>query len=365
MNKHLTTPAFHQELHDIGNAMLHEGRLLHDLAQGMRAWENLTGQKIALVDVEQLRSDATIDLPSAETITDLDDTPEPPALTEPQPAPEPEPEPDQGRASAPAPAPEAEPDQPAERVVVDVPSPLTLDDPQTLTEWQRKSAIEMSDKGFCPSHIAKELGCTTDDVGRFVRSKPRAVGDDKHPVRKGAWSEDEIEHLNWMRSDGKTLVQIGLALGRTQVAVRDKIKALDRQQQKDDLTSATTPVLKPEPVAPAVQIAPAPPPAPAPAPAPSPPPVVEPARLTNRQNELIDHLNKLPDTFAPEDDLYLAESLFQRVSIGIIADQLGCDEATVRGRFRAMQNDSIRNSKGVLTIDGQADLLVALRYRLE
>lgn len=86
--------------------------------------------------------------------------------------------------------------------------------------------------------------------------------------------------------------------------------------------------------------------------------------LTVRQHDLLQHMRCLSrEDFTPEDDLFLVEELAKGTPGNIIADQLGCDLKLAARRFRALQTDDIVNAKGILTIDGQADLLVAVRHR--
>lgn len=86
--------------------------------------------------------------------------------------------------------------------------------------------------------------------------------------------------------------------------------------------------------------------------------------LSRRQSRLIDHLSRLSrDAFTPEDDLWLVEQLASGAPIAVIADQLGCTPKTAIARFAAMKTDDIVTARGRLTIDGQADLLVAAHYR--
>lgn len=86
-------------------------------------------------------------------------------------------------------------------------------------------------------------------------------------------------------------------------------------------------------------------------------------RLTALQKRIFDHLKRLSDDFTIEDDLYLAEAITGGTPSDVIADQLGCDTKTVVSRFRVMQVPEILTAKNTLTISGQTDLLVALRWR--
>ena len=130
------------------------------------------------------------------------------------------------------------------------------------------------------------------------------------------------------------LVKEGAEVGRVDDAAPEPVPA-DQEGPKDDEPDEAEPAQEP----------------------------AAPRRLTGRQQRLVDHLGRLGDDFEPSDDLWLAESLAKGINLSVIADQLGCDLATARGRYRAMLVTEIRSPSGSITIDGQADLLAALRYR--
>lgn len=85
--------------------------------------------------------------------------------------------------------------------------------------------------------------------------------------------------------------------------------------------------------------------------------------LTVIQRSVLQHLQRLSDDFMPSDDLHLAEQLAKGTPIEVIADDLGCDVKTVQARWKAFLFEHITSDKGVLTIQGQSDLLHVLRHR--
>lgn len=85
-----------------------------------------------------------------------------------------------------------------------------------------------------------------------------------------------------------------------------------------------------------------------------------------RQVRVLSHLLTLPsDVFGAADDLFLAEGLASRRAVAEIADQLGCEPAAVTARWKAMLFADITDRHGLLLLDGQADLLRALRWLAE
>lgn len=168
---------------------------------------------------------------------------------------------------------------------------------------------------------------------------PAPAPDDK---AGSPWSDEEKAEAVRMKSEGFSASHIAKVIGRPHPATRAMLAKLAKEKAP-----------------PPAEVAPAPPAPPA-----APVPKAETFQpLTRRQQLLVDHVGRLPDDFEPADDLWLAESLAKGTPIDVIADQLGCDSATARARFRAMLTDGIKTPKGTITTDGQADLLAALRYR--
>ncbi|MGA0615922.1 hypothetical protein [Paracoccus sp. KR1-242] len=374
MNLHIVTPIFHDELHKMASEMLRQGRLWQDLAQGLHALENLTGQKIALVDAAQLRADATIVPPSVETITDVLDFDPPPPLTDADfPMVEPVSQEDEAPSAeelaalveepAPAPTepePQPEPQPDPNPAAVDAITPVPPPEPQRSGEEVQVQIREMLMMRYSVSHIAKTLGCTPDVVRATIAADKKA----KNKTSARPWSDDDLTVLAHLRAQGKDNIAIGRAMNRTPGAIRDRIRRLEAQTQIDEPQTVQEDAPRPEAAPDPEPLAPPAPEAP-PAPIDPPAPVDFGPTLTRRQNRLVDHLNRLPDDFEPSDDLYLVESLASRVPIDVMCDQLGCDQPTIKNRYRAMLIEEITTAKGIITIDGQADLLIALRYRVQ
>lgn len=226
--------------------------------------------------------------------------------------------------------------------------------------------------------------------GAAPKREPKPAGKGgRGPGRE--WSREELEQALVMRGKGLTVAQVAARLGRSAKAVSVALSAARLERyglaptapQKDIPDAAPGLAGQTAAQADSIDIG-DPPECPAVDQGPAAAPVTDlpdPAalaaqgaavvvalpssgRLTSRQSRLVDHLGRLGnDSFLPEDDLFLAEQLARGVPGNVVADQLGCDLKTAGLRFRAMQTEEIVNAKGVLTIDGQADLLVALRYR--
>lgn len=85
-----------------------------------------------------------------------------------------------------------------------------------------------------------------------------------------------------------------------------------------------------------------------------------------RQMRVLSHLLTLPrGSFTAADDLFLAEGLATRRALAEIADQLGCEPAAVTGRWKAMLFADLTDRHGHILLDGQADLLRALRWLVD
>lgn len=82
-----------------------------------------------------------------------------------------------------------------------------------------------------------------------------------------------------------------------------------------------------------------------------------------RQIRVLSHLLTLPHgSFTPADDLFLAEGLASRRALAEIADQLGCESSDIMKRWKAMLFADLTDRHGHILLDGQADLLRALRW---
>ncbi|MDO5658311.1 MAG: hypothetical protein Q4G36_08315 [Paracoccus sp. (in: a-proteobacteria)] len=86
--------------------------------------------------------------------------------------------------------------------------------------------------------------------------------------------------------------------------------------------------------------------------------------LTGLAHDVLAHLAGLDDSFAPADDLDLARAVLDRTDFAIVADDLGCEPQVARARWQALRDFSpILTDRGHLSIDGQAALMLALKYR--
>lgn len=169
------------------------------------------------------------------------------------------------------------------------------------------------------------------------------------------WPDEDKAKAVGMRGDGFSPSHIAKVIGRPLRETRAVLAAVPPEEGgqlvEEPAPEPAEPGEPDEPAEPASQVEPPPPAA------------VAPPALTMRQNRLVDHLGRLGDDFEPADDLWLVTSLAKGSSLDVIADQLGCDMAAARARFRSMLTDDITSSRGAITLDGQADLLEALKYR--
>jgi hypothetical protein len=104
---------------------------------------------------------------------------------------------------------------------------------------------------------------------------------------------------------------------------------------------------------------------PQPAPAvPVDPPSADVADLTGRQRSLLSHLAALEskDPWTPDVDLALFEGLARGFKLGMVAVDLGVDPREAKRRFDAVVSP-VTDMRGNIVLDGQRDLLVALRRR--
>lgn len=88
-------------------------------------------------------------------------------------------------------------------------------------------------------------------------------------------------------------------------------------------------------------------------------------KLTLPERQIVKHLERLPDTFAPQDDLQLAEMLTGGDKIDTAAAFLEVEPAVALARWKSFLSEDVIGHDGKPTIDGQARLLNALRYRVE
>lgn len=89
------------------------------------------------------------------------------------------------------------------------------------------------------------------------------------------------------------------------------------------------------------------------------------AGLTLPERRIVKHLERLPDTFAPQDDLCLVEMLTSGNKIDLVAEFLGVARSDALDRWKSMLTDDVVGADGRPSLDGQKRLLAALRYRVE
>lgn len=89
------------------------------------------------------------------------------------------------------------------------------------------------------------------------------------------------------------------------------------------------------------------------------------AGLTLPERRIVKHLERLPDTFAPQDDLCLVEMLTSGNKIDLVAEFLGVSRDDALDRWKSMLTDDVVGADGRPSLDGQKRLLAALRYRVE
>ena len=98
---------------------------------------------------------------------------------------------------------------------------------------------------------------------------------------------------------------------------------------------------------------------------PEPPRTMNWAGLTLPERRIVQHLERLPDTFAPQDDLCLVEMLTSGNKIDLVAEFLGVARGDALDRWKSMLTEDVVGADGRPSLDGQKRLLAALRYRVE
>lgn len=81
------------------------------------------------------------------------------------------------------------------------------------------------------------------------------------------------------------------------------------------------------------------------------------------ERDVVKHLERLPDTFTPAEDLTIAELLIGGNKIEAVAMQLEVSPADALARWKSFLCDDVLGANGFPSIDGQKQLLNALRYR--
>lgn len=85
--------------------------------------------------------------------------------------------------------------------------------------------------------------------------------------------------------------------------------------------------------------------------------------LTADERLIVNHLDKMTDTFTAAQDLAIAQRHIAGVKTPVIASEMGETAEDVTARFNAMQCAATLGPNGKPSLDGQRRLLVALRYR--
>lgn len=222
--------------------------------------------------------------------------------------------------------------------------------------------------GPIPSQEALQKAANTQQRGRAPKAKAR-----QSDGRPQTWTEDLDRQLIEGRAKGVPFLQLADTMGRTVRALQNRHTRLKASGAVALVKPATEQKPAPaEPSSPAIT-APvadqaAPPIAVASSPDRKPVPgnrvadLGDLAALTARQRRLVLHLDALSDDFAPIDDADIAEGLTSRRKSEAIADEMGCAPRDVVKRWKSMLTDDVVNRFGQVTIDGQADLLLAVRH---
>ena len=206
-----------------------------------------------------------------------------------------------------------------------------------------------------------------------TRSEPVQVPDETAPVSgpvntapgpepkpAGEWSEDEIQTALLMQEGGSAAKAIAKALNRPLGGTQFMLHKLRSGWRPRSRSQRAKPAVTPAPAA-AKPITPATPPITV---QPKVTPVPMPSQagpLTGAQRTLMARIMRTDDDFTPADDLYLCEQIIARTGLDLIADQLGCDAATVKARWHALLGFDPKTVKGGIPLDLQADLLTVLR----
>lgn len=88
-------------------------------------------------------------------------------------------------------------------------------------------------------------------------------------------------------------------------------------------------------------------------------------KLTLPERQIVKHLERLPKTFTPQDDLRLVELLTGGNKIDAAAAFLEVEADAALTRWKSFLTEDVIGANGKPTWDGQQRLLNALRYRVE
>lgn len=218
---------------------------------------------------------------------------------------------------------------------------------------------------------------TASEPAPAAAPEPKPTAPAHITVASTEWTEEEDRKiLTGLFRDNLTQLACAKLVNRSDNATKFRLRVLQGQIDKRqappyaakiiaELTGGAEPAPQPVPE-PAPAIKPEPKPAAA-APA---IPKVSPAEtaswtaLTIAQRALVKHLERMDDSFAPQDDMDIATALFDGRKAPTIAADLGVTPEEVVARFKLMKHRDILDPKGHLSIDGQRDLIVALKYRV-
>lgn len=87
--------------------------------------------------------------------------------------------------------------------------------------------------------------------------------------------------------------------------------------------------------------------------------------LTTPERSIVMHLESLPDTLSPSDDLRIVQGLTGGLKAPAVAVAMGITPEEVVARWKAMLCGAVLDGGRTPTIAGQERLLAALRYRVE
>lgn len=249
---------------------------------------------------------------------------------------------------------------------------------------------DLKNAGRSIAEIAAEMGRGEAAISMRLRQLRAADDAPKLPFTK-VWNDALDQQLIEGRMDGRTYDALAAEMGMKPRALENRItrlKAAGKFPPKP--TRAKKAAARPAaPANPAPDPEPLPNPVPQSTPAPSPAPSQEPEakpqvaeqpavteakhnlraadpgdlkHLTIRQRALVHHLNALSDDFTLIDDLDIIEDMARGAKPAAIADSMGCQPRDIENRFKRFLVPEISNWKGYITIDGQEDLMIALRH---
>lgn len=236
---------------------------------------------------------------------------------------------------------------------------------RTWQPWgdeEKQLLLKCHNNGVKVRHIAERLGRGLSATRKMldILRADQINGRGAPLTNRGPWTEDEKAKARQLRDKGLKYSQIADEMKRP-------IRSVSSMFHRDKLpASAPTPAPRPALVKPAPgpgagvmakPISPAPKADPVVAPTPTP----APAALTGAQRDMMARLMRLDDDFTPEDDLYLAGAIISRTPLDVIADQLGCDSATVRTRWCKLLGFDPKTRPGGVPLQLQSDLMLVLR----